>query len=208
MGGVAVLCEKAQPLQRMHSGHHWEEGSSDNPRVPELNRELCLELFAAVAALGNRMIFILGDWNFAPDDFPIDLLQGGQERSKLTGYSKALLPACGMEETTEKKHDNLAIKLDLDLEFVSQGYMGQRSYETAERNDPLAIAVEYEKQRDQHFARWSTALMSHDVDQLWQLCCSAAEQALGLPALSRGHLTLSKQQIMEQPPDEEARSSY
>eukprot|EP00971_Amphidinium_carterae_P185752 3687885-Amphidinium_carterae.1 len=71
----------------MQQGHHWEAGrlihfqcrySSDNPRAPELNRELCLENFAAVAALGNRRVFILGDWNFAPDDFPIDLLQGGQ----------------------------------------------------------------------------------------------------------------------------------
>eukprot|EP00971_Amphidinium_carterae_P349339 6490968-Amphidinium_carterae.3 len=103
VGGLAVLCKKAQPLQKMHSGHHLEEGSSDNPRAPELNRELCLELFAAVEALGNRiirMIFILGDCNFAPDDFPIDLLQGSQlnrplsnvtytspkERCKLTGY--------------------------------------------------------------------------------------------------------------------------
>eukprot|EP00971_Amphidinium_carterae_P300159 5963890-Amphidinium_carterae.1 len=44
----------------------------------ELNREVCMETFAAVAALGNRQIFILGDWNFEPDNFPIDLLHGGQ----------------------------------------------------------------------------------------------------------------------------------
>eukprot|EP00971_Amphidinium_carterae_P270361 5364571-Amphidinium_carterae.6 len=30
-----------------------------------------LELFSAVAALGSHKIFILGDWNFAPDEFPI-----------------------------------------------------------------------------------------------------------------------------------------
>eukprot|EP00971_Amphidinium_carterae_P045754 900316-Amphidinium_carterae.3 len=111
------------------------------------------------------MIFILGDWNFAPDDFPIDLLQGGQVNRPLSNVtftspqgeaqtdwilcSKALLPACGMEEATEKKPDHWAIKLDFDLELVSQGYMEQRSYETAERTNPLVIAVEYQKQRDQ-----------------------------------------------------------
>eukprot|EP00971_Amphidinium_carterae_P256941 5100978-Amphidinium_carterae.3 len=52
--------------------------SSDKERAQELNREVCLEIFAAVAALGNRQIFILGDWNFEPDNFPIDLLNGGQ----------------------------------------------------------------------------------------------------------------------------------
>eukprot|EP00971_Amphidinium_carterae_P117001 2317112-Amphidinium_carterae.1 len=208
----------------MHTGHHWEEGrwahhllpydhglhvfnvygySSDKPRAPELNRELCLELFAAVAALGNRMIFILGDWNFAPDDYPIGLWQGGQVNRPLSNVtftspqgevqtdwvlcSKALLPACGMEEATEKKPDHWAIKLDFDLEFVSQGYMGQRSYETAERTDPLVVAVEYQKQRDLHLARWSTALMSHDVDLLWQLWYASsltlepAHSSSGLP---------------------------
>eukprot|EP00971_Amphidinium_carterae_P283132 5621015-Amphidinium_carterae.1 len=124
------------------------------------------------------MIFILGDWYFTPDDFPIDLLQGGQVNRPLSNItftspqgevqtdwilcSKALLPACGIEEATEKMPDHWAIKLEFNLEFVSQGYMGQRSYETAERTDPLVIAVEYRKQRAQHLARWSTALMSHD----------------------------------------------
>eukprot|EP00971_Amphidinium_carterae_P244890 4862168-Amphidinium_carterae.2 len=98
-GGLALLCRQAQPLQRMEKGTHWELGrwahhllpfegglhifnvygySSDKERAQELNREVCLEIFAAVAALGNRQVFILGDWNFEPDDFPIDLVHGGQ----------------------------------------------------------------------------------------------------------------------------------
>eukprot|EP00971_Amphidinium_carterae_P315287 6266571-Amphidinium_carterae.2 len=33
-------------------------------RAPEFKRELCLEIFSAVTALGNHKIFILGDWKF------------------------------------------------------------------------------------------------------------------------------------------------
>eukprot|EP00971_Amphidinium_carterae_P183419 3640459-Amphidinium_carterae.4 len=62
--------------------------------------------------------------------------------------SKALLPACGLEQATEKKPDHVAIKMDFQLELVSQGYTGQISYETAERTDTLEIAVEYQKKRD------------------------------------------------------------
>eukprot|EP00971_Amphidinium_carterae_P347326 6489264-Amphidinium_carterae.1 len=94
--------------------------------------------------------------------------------------------------------------MEFQLDLVSQGYMGQKSYETAEKTDTLEIAIEYQKQRDQHLARWSSALMREDVDMLWQLRCRSAEQALGLPPLSRGKLTLSKPQLLEQPLDEEA----
>eukprot|EP00971_Amphidinium_carterae_P166346 3296784-Amphidinium_carterae.1 len=138
-----------------------KECTPDSTLGPELNRELCIELFGAVAALGNRKIFLLGDWNFAPDDFPIDLLNGGQVNRPPSSVrytspqgevqtdwilcSKALLPACGLEEETDKKPDHLAIR--------TQGYMGQKSYETGERTDPLVIVVEYQKQRDKHLAR-------------------------------------------------------
>eukprot|EP00971_Amphidinium_carterae_P304081 6042881-Amphidinium_carterae.2 len=66
------------------------------------------------------------------------------------------------------------------------------------------MAAEYQKQRDKHVARWSSALMRQDVHTLWQLWCRASEQALGLPCNSRGRLTLSKQQLLEQPRDDEA----
>eukprot|EP00971_Amphidinium_carterae_P166347 3296784-Amphidinium_carterae.2 len=46
--------------------------------------------------------------------------------------------------------------------------------------------------------------MRQDVDTLWQLWCRASEQALGLPTLTRGRLTLCKQQLFENPPDDEA----
>eukprot|EP00971_Amphidinium_carterae_P233542 4634806-Amphidinium_carterae.1 len=240
-GGLALLCRKAQPLQRMEKGTHWELGrwahhllpyeqglhvfnvygySSDKERAQELNREVCLEIFAAVAALGNRQIFILGDWNFEPDNFPIDLVNGGQINRPLsevthtspTGElqldwilcSKALMPSCGMEQETGKKPDHVAISLEFRLDLVSQGYRGQKSYETAERTDVNAVAVEYGKARKLHQARWSTALAAQDVEQLWALWCRAAEQALGLPANSRGSLRLSQQQLLEKVPDEEA----
>eukprot|EP00971_Amphidinium_carterae_P274152 5440799-Amphidinium_carterae.1 len=41
-------------------------------------RALCIELFSAVAALGSRKIFIIGDRNFEPDELPIDLVRGSQ----------------------------------------------------------------------------------------------------------------------------------
>eukprot|EP00971_Amphidinium_carterae_P099420 1966882-Amphidinium_carterae.2 len=168
----------------MQQGHHWEAGRlcSDNPRAPDLNRESCLELFAAVAV--NRPLSTV-TYTSPQGEVHMDWIL----------CSKALSLACGTEEETDKKPDHRAIEMDFDLELVSQGYMGQRSYETAERTDPLEIAVEYQKQRDHQLPRWSTALTRHDVDILWQLWCRAAEQALGLPALSRGKLALSKHQL-------------
>eukprot|EP00971_Amphidinium_carterae_P348864 6490709-Amphidinium_carterae.2 len=151
-GGLALLCRHAQPLQSMEKGTHWSLGrwahhllpfegglhifnvygySSDKERAQELNREVCMEIFATVAALGNRQIFILGDWNFEPDNFPIDLLNGGQ----VSGHSvnKVHMPACGIEVEAGTKTDHVAISLDFRLELVSQGYRGHKSYETAER---------------------------------------------------------------------------
>eukprot|EP00971_Amphidinium_carterae_P221807 4403169-Amphidinium_carterae.2 len=240
-GGLALLCRQAQPLQRMEQGIHWELGrwthhllpfqgglhvfnvygySFDKERAPELNREVCLEIFSAVAALGNRQIFMLGDWTFVPDNFPIDLLNGGQVNRPLSEVrytspvgelqidwilcSKALLPACGVEQETGKKPDHVAISLEFRLELVSQGYRGQKSYETAAHTTEQEVEVEYEKARQAHLARWSTALASQDVDDLWELWCLASETALGLPANSRGRLLLGNQQLLEKVPDEEA----
>eukprot|EP00971_Amphidinium_carterae_P324467 6448227-Amphidinium_carterae.1 len=110
--------------------------SSDKERAQKLNRELWVEFFSAVAALGNRQIFTLGDWNFIPDNFPIDLLNGGQVNRPLSEVrytspvgelqidwilcSKALLPACGIEQETDKKPDLVAISLEFRLDLVSQ----------------------------------------------------------------------------------------
>eukprot|EP00971_Amphidinium_carterae_P059735 1181704-Amphidinium_carterae.4 len=175
-------------------------GSKTSKKTPLVARVLGFE-YQTVAALGNRKIFILGDWNFAPDDFPIDHLNGGQVNRPLSSVrdtspqgevhtdwilcSKALLPACGLEEETDKKPDHLVIKMEFQLDLVSQGYMGQKGYETGDKTDTLyvEIAVEYQKQRDKQLAHWSSALMRQDVDMLWQLLCRAAEQALGLPPL-------------------------
>eukprot|EP00971_Amphidinium_carterae_P201623 4000880-Amphidinium_carterae.3 len=81
--------------------------------------------------------------------------------------SKALLPACGIESDTGKKPDHVAISLEFRLDLVSQGYRGQKSYETAER----------QRARQEHLASWSTALAARDVDTIWELWCRAAEKA-------------------------------
>eukprot|EP00971_Amphidinium_carterae_P132482 2623940-Amphidinium_carterae.1 len=84
-----------------------------------------------------------------------------------------------------------------NLNLVSQGYRGQKSYETAERTTEAEVAEEYTRPRREHLTSWSTALTAQDVDQLWDYWCRAAEQALGLPALSRGRLLLGHQQLLE-----------
>eukprot|EP00971_Amphidinium_carterae_P251491 4992103-Amphidinium_carterae.1 len=111
------------------------------------------------------------------------------------------MPACGMELDTGKKPDHVAISRDFRLDLVSQGYRGQKSYEQAERTEEQEVGVEYGRARQNHLARWSTALAAQDVEQLWDLWC---EKALGLPALSRGRLLLGNQQLIEKVPDEEA----
>eukprot|EP00971_Amphidinium_carterae_P272152 5401381-Amphidinium_carterae.1 len=55
--------------------------------------------------------------------------------------SKALLPACGVEREAGTQPDHVAICLDFRLELVSQGYRGQKSYETAERTTAAEVAV-------------------------------------------------------------------
>eukprot|EP00971_Amphidinium_carterae_P109161 2161516-Amphidinium_carterae.1 len=81
-----------------------------------------------------------------------------------------------MELDTGKQPDHVAICLDFRRELVSQGYRGQKSYETAERTTEQEVGVEYGRARQAHLARWSTALASQDVDHLWDLWCRAAEQ--------------------------------
>eukprot|EP00971_Amphidinium_carterae_P320349 6367870-Amphidinium_carterae.1 len=114
------------------------------------------------------------------------------------------MPACGMEQDTGKKPDHVAISLAFKLDLVSQGYRGQRSYETAERTEVQEVEVEYGRAKQLQLTRWSTALAAQDVLQLWDLWCRSVEQALGLPALSRGKLLLSQQQLLEKVPDDEA----
>eukprot|EP00971_Amphidinium_carterae_P164586 3263037-Amphidinium_carterae.1 len=121
--------------------------------------------------------------------------------------SKALLPACGMESEAGTKPDHVAICLEFRLDLVSQGYRGQKSYETAEHTTAEEVAAAYKRARKASLTRWSTALASKDVDQLWELWCRAAEQALGLPALSRGRLLLGHQQLLEKEPNDEAVAS-
>eukprot|EP00971_Amphidinium_carterae_P107661 2131812-Amphidinium_carterae.1 len=108
-----------------------------------------------------------------------------------------------MEVEAGTKPDHVAMCLDFRLDLVSQGYRGQRSYETAERTTAQDVDNEYAR-ASTHLASWSTALAARDVDMLWELWCRASEQALGLPRDSRGRLLLSTQQLLEKVPDEEA----
>eukprot|EP00971_Amphidinium_carterae_P098918 1956244-Amphidinium_carterae.1 len=114
------------------------------------------------------------------------------------------MPACGMEREAGTKPDHVAISLDFRLELVSQGYRGQKSYETAERTTAVEVEAEYVRATRGHLASWSTALAAKDVDMLWELWCRNSEQALGLPRESRGRLLLGHQQLLEKVPDEEA----
>eukprot|EP00971_Amphidinium_carterae_P273874 5435594-Amphidinium_carterae.1 len=96
-GGLAILCKQAAPQQRMEEGKQWEAGrwahyllpyegglhvynvygyDSTDKQAPELNREILLEVMGSVASLGKRPILLGGDWNFEPDNFPIDLVHG------------------------------------------------------------------------------------------------------------------------------------
>eukprot|EP00971_Amphidinium_carterae_P046119 907842-Amphidinium_carterae.1 len=95
----------------------------------------------------------------------------------------------------------------ISISHKSQGYRGQKSYETTERTDEAAVAQAYARARREHLTGWSTALASQDVEQLWDLWCRAAEHALELPAFSRGRLLLSNQQLLEKEPDDEAVAS-
>eukprot|EP00971_Amphidinium_carterae_P062088 1229021-Amphidinium_carterae.2 len=55
----------------------------DVPRALELSRDW---LFVAVAELGNRLIFILGDWNSEPDKMPVDVVYGSQRPQGHQGH--------------------------------------------------------------------------------------------------------------------------
>eukprot|EP00971_Amphidinium_carterae_P078376 1550560-Amphidinium_carterae.1 len=63
-----------------------------------------------------------------------------------------------METEAGTKPDHVAISLDFRLELVSQGYWGQKSYETAERT----TKQEVDRARREHLASWSTALAARD----------------------------------------------
>eukprot|EP00971_Amphidinium_carterae_P193497 3839699-Amphidinium_carterae.1 len=81
----------------MEDGKHWEAGRwahyllpyegglhvynvygypSTDKQAPEMNREILQEVMGSVASLGKRAILLGGDWNFEPDNFPIDLVHG------------------------------------------------------------------------------------------------------------------------------------
>eukprot|EP00971_Amphidinium_carterae_P350579 6491630-Amphidinium_carterae.3 len=215
-GGLALLCRQAQPLQRMEKGTHWELGrwahhllpfegglhvfnvygySSEKDRAQELNGRSAWRSFRRLLLLVTGRSSYWGTGISSLTTFPLICSMGA---------SKALLPACGMELDTGNQPDHVAICLDFRLELVSQGYQGPKSYETAERTTEHEVGVEYGRARQAHLARWSTALASQDVDQLWDLWCRAAEQALGLPVHSRGRLLLGNQQMLVKVPDEEA----
>eukprot|EP00971_Amphidinium_carterae_P108000 2138162-Amphidinium_carterae.1 len=75
------------------------------------------------------------------------------------------MPACGIEQSTEQKPDHIAIYLAFNLLLVSQGYRGQKSYETAKRAIADEVATEYARAWRKHITGWSTALAAKDVDQ-------------------------------------------
>eukprot|EP00971_Amphidinium_carterae_P209654 4158961-Amphidinium_carterae.1 len=100
----------------------------------------------SVASLVKRPILLGGDWNFEPDNFPIDLVHGasvhrpvsdeaatspvkhGQDTAengtKIDWFlvSKSLLPATGMEEALSYKPDHNAVQMQISLEKINQSF--------------------------------------------------------------------------------------
>eukprot|EP00971_Amphidinium_carterae_P095229 1883857-Amphidinium_carterae.1 len=61
------------------------------------------------------------------------LLPKGEVHTDWILCSKAMLPACGLEEETDSNPDHVAIKMEFQLDLVSQGYMGPKIYETGQK---------------------------------------------------------------------------
>eukprot|EP00971_Amphidinium_carterae_P162503 3221522-Amphidinium_carterae.1 len=113
---------------------------SYDKQAPEKNRELLLEVMGSVASLGNRPILLGGNWNFEPEDFPIDLVHGATVHRPLSDevatspvlhgedtadngtkinwflVSKSLLPATGLEEALPHKPDHNVVQIPVALE--------------------------------------------------------------------------------------------
>eukprot|EP00971_Amphidinium_carterae_P057168 1130381-Amphidinium_carterae.2 len=242
-GGLAVLCKQAAPQQRMAEGMHWEAGRwahyllphegglhiynvygypSTDKQAPEKNRAMLVEIMGSVASLGKRPILLGGDWNFEPDDFPIDLVHGATVHRPMSDEAatspvthgedapdngtkidwflvlKSLLPATGLEEALDYKPDHNALRMPVELKKVSQGFRGQPDYEDPTETDGICIANRYLEAKARHSGL--CAIVARDVD-LW---CRAAEHALGLPVGSRGSLLLTRRSLAEPAPVEEA----
>eukprot|EP00971_Amphidinium_carterae_P244270 4850155-Amphidinium_carterae.1 len=54
----------------------------------------------SVASLGKRPILLGGDWNFEPDDFPIDLVHGALAQRPVSNET-ATSPVLHGEDTAE-----------------------------------------------------------------------------------------------------------
>eukprot|EP00971_Amphidinium_carterae_P009550 188483-Amphidinium_carterae.3 len=88
---------------------------------------------------------VLGDWNFEPDDLPIDLINGQVHRpvSEVQGGYSALRPYCllvASRPPLTRSPDHVAIVLRFQLDMVVQGNLGQCKY--------ADVAVAYQVQRD------------------------------------------------------------
>eukprot|EP00971_Amphidinium_carterae_P319360 6347297-Amphidinium_carterae.2 len=203
-GGLAILCRqgcssaKDAPTGRLGAG--LTTSCPLKVVCTSKNRELLLEVMGSVASLGKRPILLGGDWNFEPDDFPIDLVHGATVQRPLSDeaatspvlhgedtvdngtkidwflVSKSLLPATGLEEALDFKPDRNVVQI------------------------PVALDLEA---KARHSGAWTYALVARDVETLWPLWCRAAEHALGLPVGSRGSLLLARSSLAGLAPEEE-----
>eukprot|EP00971_Amphidinium_carterae_P221158 4390647-Amphidinium_carterae.1 len=148
----------------------------------------------SVASLGKRPILLGGDWNFEPDDFPIDLVHGAlfqrpvsDEAANSLCYMERTLLTMGQKliEALPFKPDHSVVQIQVDLKKVSQGFHGQPNYEEPTETDGITIANRYLEAKAMHSGTWTYTLVARDVETLWPLCqslwCRAAEHALGLP---------------------------
>eukprot|EP00971_Amphidinium_carterae_P154465 3063364-Amphidinium_carterae.1 len=88
-----------------------------------------------------------GDWNFEPDNFPIDLVHGATVHRPLSDEA-ATSPVTHGEDTPDNGtkidrfliSDHNAVRLPVDLKKVSQGFRGQPDYEDPTETDAMTIA--------------------------------------------------------------------
>eukprot|EP00971_Amphidinium_carterae_P280061 5559698-Amphidinium_carterae.3 len=123
---------------------------------------------------------------------------------------KILAPACGQEEATELKPDHVAVRLPLQLEGLSSGFRGQAVYEEPQFTEPREVEPRYQAAQVQAAARanhagaWIPAKQELNTAELWRLWCTFSEEAIGLPAGSRGRLLLAQRKKTAPAPEDEA----
>eukprot|EP00971_Amphidinium_carterae_P202034 4008757-Amphidinium_carterae.1 len=76
----------------------------------------------SVASLGKRPILLGGDWNFEPDDLPIDLVHGTLVQRPVSDEAATSPVLHGEDEALPFKPDHNAVQMQLDLKKIKQSF--------------------------------------------------------------------------------------